>query len=496
MIKKAFVILIFLFLSQVLLAYSTPSQENIIELGYDDGEPENYYTWIISDAMFLVKFSVNSSAFKLSKIKIYGFYTYTTERTHDATFEVEIFDENMKRLYSKKFVYSEYFEGLSYDEIEKISDEDKLFQLLKSVSKWAEITLDDLIVGSTFYVGVHACTKRGLTDAVWIGVDETNPQHKCFLYSPERDWKQLYGFNFMVRIQGSIIYKVEIEAINLPDDIKVNIRVTGTETRDYTINPGITETIFCEGSCSVEVLTPEYVYERTRYICKNTKFEISGSEKLLLEYTKEFLLRIEGIGEIVVNGEKIKLDGVKELWIPSGSLKLSIPEKTILIGENKRYIFKELTIDGESYKEIKEIEVTIKKPVDISLKYDLEYRIKVVSDHGKVSGDGWYKRDETTEICVLNPVIETQSIIYQFEYWLDNNGNKYYEDCIKVKVSEPLTLRAVWSEKEKSPIIFFVAIALAAILAILVVVYIVLRAKKKKETLPIPPPPPPLDFEV
>ncbi|RLE75117.1 MAG: hypothetical protein DRZ80_03400, partial [Thermoprotei archaeon] len=100
------------------------------------------------------------------------------------------------------------------------------------------------------------------------------------------------------------------------------------------------------------------------------------------------------------------------------------------------------------------------------------------------------------EICVLNPVIETQSIIYQFEYWLDNNGNKYYEDCIKVKVSEPLTLRAVWSEKEKSPIIFFVAIALAAILAILVIVYIVLRAKKKKETLPIPPPPPPLDFKV
>jgi len=170
-----------------------------MELRYDDGTSEAV---ISSDrGGYLVTFSPPFTTFAISKIRICGILFGSG--WEDTWFEVQIWDEEQKVLYSERHPFTLFPMALSEEK-------------LRETPKWVEVSVPDIEVKADF--SIHLYTGMGKQEGVQLGADNSarNRHSNLTTRTPEgtyeiRDgWAYLQGMwfadkskvNWMIRVVG------------------------------------------------------------------------------------------------------------------------------------------------------------------------------------------------------------------------------------------------------------------------------------------------------
>jgi len=158
-----------------------PATTGEVELYYDDGGADYGYSYQ-NPYGFAVFFASPSTAWRLSKIKVSGWYAYS-----DATFFIEVWDIDRNELFQSSYRYSDCFQ-----------------QYLT----WTEIDISDIIVTSDFYIAIFPNYVANAQE-LWIGGDVDAPiagrsyhvnMDTNYVYTPS-----LSDRDYMIRALGSTL---------------------------------------------------------------------------------------------------------------------------------------------------------------------------------------------------------------------------------------------------------------------------------------------------
>jgi len=158
-------------------------------------------------------------------------------------------------------------------------------------------------------------------------------------------------------------------------------------------------------------------------------------------------------------------------WYDNGATAtLSVPQ-IIEKEEGVRYVF-----TGWSDGETSPIRMfTVYKPLNFTANYKKQYYLKIETEHGRASGEGWYDEGSTAYATLNVERIEEFPFVYFFEGWSgDVKGKSLKSDPIVM--DSPKIAKATWS-KEISTTTYIMIIVPIVILSL---AYVTSRMKKKK----------------
>ena len=151
-----------------------------VELRYDDGTAEAVLS--SSRGGHLVTFSPPFTPFAINKIRMCGI-TFGSG-WEDTQFEVQIWDEEQKVLYSARHPFTLFPMAMS---------EEKLAE----TPKWVEVSVPDIEVKADF--SIHLYTGMGKLEGVHIGADNSvrNRHSNLTILTPERTYKIRDGWTYL-----------------------------------------------------------------------------------------------------------------------------------------------------------------------------------------------------------------------------------------------------------------------------------------------------------
>ena len=135
-------------------------------------------------------------------------------------------------------------------------------------------------------------------------------------------------------------------------------------------------------------------------------------------------------------------------WYPKGAKAvISVNETVVSLAPKSRAVFTGWSGDVESDEPA--VEVVVNSPINVEALWSIEYMVEVVTEYGETNAtSGWY-REGTTLMVEVRPeaVYLADDVRVVFKGWLVNDT--YTGPPLRVEVSGPLTIEAVWLEEYK-----------------------------------------------
>lgn len=172
-------------------------------------------------------------------------------------------------------------------------------------------------------------------------------------------------------------------------------------------------------------------------------------------------------------------------WYDEGSkAEIRISEVYVSIDEDSRYAFSSWEPLGLSDPVC---EISVDAPAKIEAKWVIQYRVTATSPYGDISiSDEWVTEGDEVEIELSRTYVSTGFLVGKsLSHWVDQYGNTYRGNPLKITVDKPLKLEAVWKDNYIRLYLFLIAVVVGVVIVIVVII-IMWRLKK-----PPPPPPPP-----
>ncbi|RLE83667.1 MAG: hypothetical protein DRJ39_04480, partial [Thermoprotei archaeon] len=206
------------------------------------------------------------------------------------------------------------------------------------------------------------------------------------------------------------------------------------------------------------------------------KFEDAYFVKEVASWSKEYLLKVETkYGKSSGGG-----------WYREGKkATIEISETEISPTSGVKHVFTGWS--GDVVGDTARIEVLMDGPKTVEALWKTQYYVKVVSEYGSVSGEGWYDEGSVAIISV-SPTETGFPIKNVFKHWLVN-GQPVQGSTASIVVDGPILASAVW-EKDYT-LLIIIGAAIGGVAVLVVVVVILKRKKKLPQYYPPPPPPPP-----
>ena len=135
-------------------------------------------------------------------------------------------------------------------------------------------------------------------------------------------------------------------------------------------------------------------------------------------------------------------------WYPKGAKAvISVNETVVSLAPESRVVFMGWSGDVESSEPV--VEVVVNSPINVEALWSVEYVVEVVTEYGEANvTSGWYREGTLLVIAVRPEVVYlADDIRVVFKGWLVNGT--YTEPPLKVEVSGPLTIEAVWLREYK-----------------------------------------------
>ena len=172
-------------LTSSLVVKEKPAIAKDIELKYDDGRSDgNGFAIGGTGRGYLVQFSPSSTPFTITKVKIFG-KLYGTGY-ENLTFDVQIWDKELKEVHSASYPHNKFY----------------------LTPSWVEMDIPGVVVGDTFYI--HVCTNTPREGGVLIYCDSSvKNEHSEVTQNWEiGDWYLSVPrekVNWMIRVVGTIM---------------------------------------------------------------------------------------------------------------------------------------------------------------------------------------------------------------------------------------------------------------------------------------------------
>jgi len=183
-----------------------------------------------------------------------------------------------------------------------------------------------------------------------------------------------------------------------------------------------------------------------------------------------------------IQGLDIKIDettfqtnetGIIQVHLESGNHTIDVPE-IVLISNGERLNL--VSIDNEINNKSKKI--YFEKDREITVRYQTQYQLSLLSEYGAISGGGWYDENSTAKIALdvnLGEPVHGGLGILTFDGWSDNLESKNLNH--EAYMNEPKLIKARWTfSTTDSPIwIFAFVSALLSVITFLIYIMIFRR---------------------
>jgi uncharacterized repeat protein (TIGR02543 family) len=125
----------------------------------------------------------------------------------------------------------------------------------------------------------------------------------------------------------------------------------------------------------------------------------------------------------------------------SSTVNLQVPSSTITGTPGSRLMFGGWRVDGSTLDGLT-AQITMNAPHTAVAQFKQQYYLRVISDRGTTSGEGWYDAGSTAQVSVTTPESSTFGVKDVFAGWNGDvqSGNQY----TTVQMDGPKTVTANW----------------------------------------------------
>jgi len=193
--------------------------------------------------------------------------------------------------------------------------------------------------------------------------------------------------------------------------------------------------------------------------------EINVEHKPLLKIMTE----IQGLN-IKIDETAFQTDEAEKIQVhlEAGNHTIEVP-KIVSISDVERLNL--VSIDNKINNN--SMEVYLEKDREITVRYQTQYQLSLLSEYGTISGGGWHDENSTAKITLdvnLGEPVQGGLGILEFDGWSDNLESKNLNH--EVYMNEPKKIEARWTFKTTDSPIWIFAFASAIISVITFLVYI------------------------
>ncbi|RLG59094.1 MAG: hypothetical protein DRN95_02900 [Candidatus Hydrothermarchaeota archaeon] len=293
----------------------------------------------------------------------------------------------------------------------------------------------------------------------------------------------------VVRKSRDIVFRFypeyQVSVTTSPEDVLnyEEIRVNGSGYgRAFTGWFGEDDLVRVEAPYLVEGEGVKYIFSDFSIGFKDNviEFRVKEPVDIIAEYRVQYYI------EVVSEHGSASGSG----WYDKGSeAEIKISRVYISIDEGSRYAFSSWEPLGLSDPVCK---ISVNGPMRIEAKWVTQYRVTVTSPYGNLSvSDTWVNKGDDVEIELSSTYVSTGFLVGKsLSHWVDQHGNEYYGNPLKITVDEPLEIRAVWRDNYIQLYIF-----LAIIIVMVIGIFMLMRRFRGSRLPPPPPPPPPRRFQ-
>ncbi|MEM2926911.1 MAG: hypothetical protein QXO94_05565, partial [Candidatus Bathyarchaeia archaeon] len=194
--------------------------------------------------------------------------------------------------------------------------------------------------------------------------------------------------------------------------------------------------------------TSEDMSEISEQFKASTMVKMDKAKTVIANYTVQYAVNLEtsGLGSDF-SGSSIVFDGYgyrvydaspARIWVDMGKTvdyAWSSPISSMVSG--KRYV---ITTPKEG-------SLTVDSPKILSATYKTQYYLKVLSEYGRTSGEGWYDKGSIAYAGLDRGEVVLQEAIYFFVAWTGDASGTNYNRSDPITMSGPKTAIANWSAK-------------------------------------------------
>ncbi len=227
---------------------------------------------------------------------------------------------------------------------------------------------------------------------------------------------------------------------------------------------------FSQGSSASFSVTQSVIQSssNTRYIFSHWSGDYSGAgnsgtvtmdgaKNIVAVYQLQYYLSVQAQqGAPIAQGQG---------WYNAGdTATLTIASQTVGANTGSRLVFQGWSIDGQSTQSGASLSLNMGGPHSVTGLYTQQYYLKVLTDQGVASGEGWYDAGTAAQIYALTPVSTNYGVNLVFNGWqgdLQSNSQS-----ASVLMDKPKTAIATWRTDST---VLYLTIALGVIAALVAV---------------------------
>jgi hypothetical protein len=117
-------------------------------------------------------------------------------------------------------------------------------------------------------------------------------------------------------------------------------------------------------------------------------------------------------------------------------------------------------------------------PHTVTAEYKQQYYLKIMTDQGVASGEGWYDAGSTAQVSVATPESSTYGVKIEFTGWTGNIQST--DQSVKVMMDGPKTMTATW--RTNSSVLYETIASILVVIALIAAVVFYSLTRRKRET--------------
>ena len=121
---------------------------------------------------------------------------------------------------------------------------------------------------------------------------------------------------------------------------------------------------------------------------------------------------------------------------------LSAPAPIIPVNTGTQFAFNGWQVDGGS-PQSGELSVKMNAPHSVTAQYQLQYYLKITTNQGVPSGEGWYNAGSYANVTVSNPVSSSYGVSINFNGWQGDIQSS--TQSTSILMDRPKTIAATWT---------------------------------------------------
>jgi uncharacterized repeat protein (TIGR02543 family) len=165
-------------------------------------------------------------------------------------------------------------------------------------------------------------------------------------------------------------------------------------------------------------------------------------------------------------------------WHNAGdTVPLTAPSQIVGGSDGTRLVFNGWSVDGNSQTG-SVLSLQVNAPHSVTAQYKQQYYLKITTDQGVASGEGWYDAGSTAQVSVTTPESSTYGVKILFTGWTGDIQST--DQSVKVMMDGPKTMTATW--QTNSTVLYETIAAILVAIALIAAVGIYSSGRRKRET--------------